>query len=224
MAVTGSLRRDHIRNGTSLATSSLNMDEAVKVGVQVPQYGDRVRKVVELEVMRIATGFAFALASVGSALYFIPSDNASKSAEEHVAKVTQTSAAGTPSVNSKSAPLAEPALQATPRVFSPERPLTRDQQSAAAQPVSSFIAPVAPKSADPGHRKLSSSRPADDDARRELVRDLQRELKRVGCFEGEATGSWGPSTKRAMTAFTERVNATLVIAPKLVASPARTSR
>ncbi len=168
--------------------------------------------------MRLATGFAFALASAGSVIYFMPSDSSTKSAE-HVSAVTQIASGATPKrapqpTQSIAAAPATITAVAQPRVFSPDKPLasTSSPSSIApmtAPPVASFIAPVSPKLADPGVRKLSSSRPADEDARRELVRDLQRELKRVGCFEGEITGAWGSSSKRAMTAFTERVNATL---------------
>ena len=42
-----------------------------------------------------------------------------------------------------------------------------------------------------------------------LVRDLQRELKRVGCYAHEIDGEWTPGTRRAMMDFTERVNAGL---------------
>ena len=42
-----------------------------------------------------------------------------------------------------------------------------------------------------------------------LAQHLQRELVRVGCYEGEVNGAWTPATRRAMKAFTDRVNATL---------------
>ncbi len=58
---------------------------------------------------------------------------------------------------------------------------------------------------------LKSSRPGDAMTRYELARDLQRELKRAGCYGGEITGAWSPSTKRAMAAFMDRVNSTLPI-------------
>ena len=48
--------------------------------------------------------------------------------------------------------------------------------------------------------------PRDRDA---IGRELQKELKRVGCYEGELNGIWTPSTRQAMKAFTDRVNATL---------------
>src|SRR5262245_23482919 len=47
--------------------------------------------------------------------------------------------------------------------------------------------------------------------RTQLARELQKELRRVGCYEGEIHGAWTASTKRAMKAFTERVNASLPV-------------
>jgi hypothetical protein len=44
-----------------------------------------------------------------------------------------------------------------------------------------------------------------------LARTLQRELKRVGCYDGEANGVWSPASRSAMKAFTERVNASLPV-------------
>jgi hypothetical protein len=46
-------------------------------------------------------------------------------------------------------------------------------------------------------------------SRDELVRGLQRELRRVGCYWGEVDGSWGAGSKRAMGSFMDRVNASL---------------
>lgn len=47
--------------------------------------------------------------------------------------------------------------------------------------------------------------------RASLARDLQLELKRAGCYSGEINGVWTPATRKAMKAFTDRVNATLPI-------------
>ena len=44
-----------------------------------------------------------------------------------------------------------------------------------------------------------------------LARELQKELRRIGCYEGDLNGEWTPSTRRAMKAFTERINATLPV-------------
>jgi hypothetical protein len=42
-----------------------------------------------------------------------------------------------------------------------------------------------------------------------LVQELQRELRRLGCYFQEINGEWTPATRRAMKDFTERVNAVL---------------
>lgn len=64
--------------------------------------------------------------------------------------------------------------------------------------------------APPGNR-LTTTVPTDEPSRYELVRSLQRELRRVGCYWGEIDGSWGGGSKRAMGAFAERVNSALPI-------------
>lgn len=42
-----------------------------------------------------------------------------------------------------------------------------------------------------------------------LARDIQRELRRVGCYLGEIDGVWGSGSKRATLVFMDRVNASL---------------
>jgi hypothetical protein len=42
-----------------------------------------------------------------------------------------------------------------------------------------------------------------------LAQQLQRELARVGCYDGEINGAWTPATRRALKAFMDRVNAAL---------------
>ena len=64
---------------------------------------------------------------------------------------------------------------------------------------------------EPTVRKVSSTRPGDGDMRLALTRDLQRELKRVGCYDGKIDGDWGTGSRMAMKTFTERVNATLPV-------------
>jgi hypothetical protein len=44
-----------------------------------------------------------------------------------------------------------------------------------------------------------------------LARALQRELKRVGCYNGEVSGVWGPPSRLAMKSFLDRVNAALPV-------------
>jgi hypothetical protein len=44
-----------------------------------------------------------------------------------------------------------------------------------------------------------------------LVHDLQRELKRVGCYAHNIDGEWMPWTRKAMKDFSDRVNAVLPV-------------
>ena len=44
-----------------------------------------------------------------------------------------------------------------------------------------------------------------------LTKELQRQLRRVGCYSGEINGAWTQSTRRAMQTFTNRVNAALPV-------------
>ena len=48
--------------------------------------------------------------------------------------------------------------------------------------------------------------PKDQDI---LARELQRELKRVGCYHGEVHGGWNLATRRAAKDFVDRLNAML---------------
>ncbi|PPD06161.1 MAG: hypothetical protein CTY28_14665 [Hyphomicrobium sp.] len=47
------------------------------------------------------------------------------------------------------------------------------------------------------------------DIQRRLAREIQAELKRVGCYSGRLDGSWGDRSRSAMTTFMARVNAQL---------------
>jgi hypothetical protein len=60
----------------------------------------------------------------------------------------------------------------------------------------------------PALPQKAAETPLDRDG---LARQLQRELKRVGCYEGEITGAWNAQARKAMKAFTEHVNATLPV-------------
>ena len=69
---------------------------------------------------------------------------------------------------------------------------------------------VVPRSAGrPIKLNQAPSIPTNRDA---IGRQLQKELKRVGCYAGELHGVWTASTRRAMREFTDRVNAMLPIA------------
>lgn len=42
-----------------------------------------------------------------------------------------------------------------------------------------------------------------------VIRNMQIELRRVGCYHGRIDGDWGPASRFAMAAFTKSVNAAL---------------
>jgi len=56
---------------------------------------------------------------------------------------------------------------------------------------------------------LATDRASSAGDRTFLIRDIQRELKRAGCYEGETHGVWTKSTRDAMERLTELVNAKL---------------
>jgi len=55
---------------------------------------------------------------------------------------------------------------------------------------------------------LPAPAPRDMDT---LVREIQRQLIRVGCYHGEVSGKWSAQSRLAMQAFTEQVNAKLPV-------------
>lgn len=57
--------------------------------------------------------------------------------------------------------------------------------------------------------RITSVQPGDIEARAELVRNLQRELNRVGCYDGMIDGQWGQMSRQAMAQFKKRVDSTL---------------
>jgi hypothetical protein len=57
----------------------------------------------------------------------------------------------------------------------------------------------------------TSLKPNNPTSRYKLVVELQRKLKKRGCYWGRIDGSWGAGTKYAMQAFVDRINAALPI-------------
>lgn len=57
----------------------------------------------------------------------------------------------------------------------------------------------------------ASLKPKTATSRYKLVVEIQRDLKRRGCYWGRIDGSWGAGSKYAMQAFIDRINATLPI-------------
>lgn len=72
-------------------------------------------------------------------------------------------------------------------------------------------ATVRPVASDASAKRISSTKPGDAEAREQLVRDIQYELKRAGCYDGEVQGAWNNATRNAMQTFTQRMNAALPV-------------
>ncbi|MGQ0456633.1 MAG: hypothetical protein ACT4OU_06190 [Hyphomicrobium sp.] len=141
-----------------------------------------------------------------ASLYILPEPN---DGAAELAEVTRISAAPdreTVAVTSiaRTPPAASKAGAVDPRAL-------RAATGTAAKPSHAWTAVVVADPSSPASRTITSSRPGDAVTRAELARDLQRELIRVGCYGGEINGAWTASTRRAMAAFNERVNATLPI-------------
>ena len=61
----------------------------------------------------------------------------------------------------------------------------------------------------PVGRSVSFGRPLVPSGSEAIARELQKELKRAGCYAGHLNGEWTRSTREAMKAFSDRVNAKL---------------
>ena len=88
----------------------------------------------------------------------------------------------------------------------------REQQNKSAMatpgPSSELPRNVEPTKASPSSPSLlpQATPPADNIA---LARSLQRELKRVGCLDGEADGVWGDQSRAALNRFARHANISL---------------
>jgi hypothetical protein len=68
------------------------------------------------------------------------------------------------------------------------------------------VLPARPTAANPAAPQGAVPRASD---RAGLARELHKELKRVGCYEGDITGAWTSTSRQAMRRFTDSVNAKL---------------
>jgi hypothetical protein len=138
---------------------------------------------------------------LGVAAHVLTSDdtvNGSDAARQvEVAKTIKLAANAAPNVT---APGPQPAIRPATTVTHAEPPFS---------PSAPVVVTLTPRPNDPA---LAPPRmvmiPKDRDS---LARELQKELRRVGCYEGEVNGVWTPATRRAMKTFTDRVNATLPV-------------
>jgi hypothetical protein len=150
--------------------------------------------------MSKASGFVLLVAGLAAAAYVLPSGS-------------DTGEPELPPHFTDAAKIAPPSGASEVAVVAPEpQPAVRFAPPSAAAPMPSFSAPVvvtiAQRPSEPPAPAPQKAGPVPRD-RDGIGRELQKELKRVGCYEGELNGSWTPLTRQAMKAFTDRVNATL---------------
>jgi hypothetical protein len=69
------------------------------------------------------------------------------------------------------------------------------------------VLPARPTAQNPGATPQGAVPRASD--RAGLARELHKELKRVGCYEGDISGAWTSTSRQAMRRFTDSVNAKL---------------
>lgn len=91
----------------------------------------------------------------------------------------------------------------------PKRPLEGYSRRLAALETSARSAPANAVVLSPWRSAVRIEREQKPMERHELVSQIQRELARVGCYGGDIDGIWGGASKRAVSTFVDRVNATL---------------
>lgn len=124
------------------------------------------------------------------------------------------------------APLLQPGpvVHVTPPQFAPDRPSPPPARRAApsttesgsnAAPPATISAPVRRVDLAELPRRIAVAQDTEDmkspNGAPQLARDIQRHLKRVGCYAGDVSGEWSASTRRAMTLYLNEVNASLPV-------------
>jgi len=172
--------------------------------------------------MNRLSGIALVLAGLGVAVYALPSPNDTApvasmppqqpvEAKAHQARVVALPAPqeAAPSGEDLSAkPEARPVAKVPPPPAQAAQPLPRPAAKVVAQPTGGPTALPPPRMPVGQDTVVGSGPPLD---RGGLTREIQRQLKRVGCYNGDINGVWTPSVRRSMKAFTDRVNATLPV-------------
>jgi hypothetical protein len=153
------------------------------------------------------------LAGVGTAAYLAPAfETRDPVAEQRVSDVVAITTMGkAPAVSTAvAAPPPLPAPAVLPAYGSvPPAAAVKPAPVALAPPPAVAQRPLAVEPLPV--RRDTAALPAREGSRVALTRDIQRELRRVGCYAGDADGEWTPATRAAMKTFIDRVNATLPI-------------
>jgi hypothetical protein len=150
-----------------------------------------------------ASGVALILSGLAMAAYGLPSGAGSSAPQSALRADIGTAAL----VDQRTkADEAATGRQAGLRAIMP--PPTRATEPARTLPAP-VVVTIPPRPSEPALiLPRAAAIPKDRDA---LAHELQKELKRVGCYTGEINGTWTPSARHAMKAFTDRLNATLPV-------------
>ncbi|MDO9383456.1 MAG: hypothetical protein Q7T86_11390 [Hyphomicrobiaceae bacterium] len=165
--------------------------------------------VVELRIMKVA---GFALLAAGLAFVF----NAySPSRFDHSVPIEAHESqpvAGQPPVRLTRNFSIDPAVTLMSVVDRAEARLERatQQQHAAALPVAVELPRAELTNQQPSApAALLAASDDSNTSRASVVRRIKRELRRVGCYDGRIDSEWDRSSRAAMAAFVDRVNASL---------------
>jgi hypothetical protein len=170
-----------------------------------------------LEVsMSKASGIVLIAVGIGVAAYAMPYHNGA--GDQQPTQDLSTAKAPTELASIATA-MAVTTPKALPEVVQPEKPAGKPaKDAAAAEPRNPTTVPAKPSVVATSPRAYERPAPVGSNAaaiipgdRDGLTRELQRELRRVGCYDGAISGTWSPASRRAMKAFTDRVNASLPI-------------
>ncbi len=162
--------------------------------------------------MSKASGIFLIAVGVGVAAYAMPFHNEKGEAptqEISAGQVVNTQVATPVTSMAMTTPKALPEIEpSTPKPAVKPTPVSAEPKSVT--PGKSAVVAILPRAVEkPAAVQLKTpptSIPGDPVS---LTRELQKELRRVGCYEGEINGSWTPASRRAMKTFTDRVNASL---------------
>lgn len=165
-------------------------------------------------------GVFLIVGGIAAAAYVLPTTDSAREPEVARSEAAVASAPVAPGKLAASVPpvVVAPALRLDPS-NAPSRALPEVPAAAksALAPAPARVVAVAESPSRPVEpaplvaKKPGSVKPSDEDARQQLAQDIQRELKRVGCYEGAVSGDWNADTRKGMRTFIDRINATLPI-------------
>ncbi len=110
--------------------------------------------------------------------------------------------------------LSQPASQEIPRPTRQTAPAAPESEAVSAPPPST-PAPIPGVDLAALPQRIAVTRDTEEmkvpGGTSQLARDIQRHLKRVGCYSGDISGDWSVPTRRAMKSYLDDVNASLPV-------------